>query len=165
MLDGLMYLHSQGVVHRDIKPDNILLDHMGVIKFVDFGAAKVLSRRSLSMHTGGRAPVHLPGAVDARGQSLQGTPMYMAPEVVRGETHGREGAADIWSLGCVVLECAKGTRPWSQLDNEWAIMFHIGMAQQCPALPDETQLSALGIDFIKQCLIICLLYTSDAADE
>ena len=154
MLDGLMYLHSQGVVHRDIKPDNILLDHMGVIKFVDFGAAKVLSRRSLSMHTGGRAPVHLPGAVDARGQSLQGTPMYMAPEVVRGETHGREGAADIWSLGCVVLECAKGTRPWSQLDNEWAIMFHIGMAQQCPALPDETQLSALGIDFIKQCLTI-----------
>ena len=155
MLDGLMYLHSQGVVHRDIKPDNILLDHMGVIKFVDFGAAKVLSRRSISTNGTRRSSSFLqPGAVNAQGQSLQGTPMYMAPEVVKGETQGRENAMDIWSLGCVILECAKGTRPWHNLDNEWAIMFHIGMAKQTPALPDESQLSPLGIDFIRQCLTI-----------
>lgn len=80
--------------------------------------------------------------------------MYMAPEVVKGETQGRENAMDIWSLGCVILECAKGTRPWHNLDNEWAIMFHIGMAKQTPALPDESQLSPLGIDFIRQCLTI-----------
>lgn len=157
MLDGLMYLHSQGVVHRDIKPDNILLDHMGVIKFVDFGAAKLLSQRSTSVaSTRHNASFVLPGrgAVNAAGQSLQGTPMYMAPEVVKGETEGHESAMDIWSLGCVILECAKGTRPWHNLDNEWAIMFHIGMAQQTPALPDESQLSPLGIDFIRQCLTI-----------
>lgn len=150
MLDGLMYLHAKGVVHRDIKPENILLDHMGVIKFVDFGAAKVLSKTSRTLRQTRGAPAP-PGQ---QLQSLQGTPMYMSPEVVRGEHTGREGAMDIWSLGCVILECAKGQRPWSQLDNEWAIMFHIGMAQQHPALPDESQLSALGIDFLRQCLTI-----------
>ena len=151
MLDGLMYLHSKGVVHRDIKPDNILLDHMGVIKFVDFGAAKVFSRSSRTIQRSRRMGVP---TTDAAGQSLQGTPMYMSPEVIKGEHNGREGAMDIWSLGCVILECAKGTRPWSQLDNEWAIMFHIGMAKQHPPLPDESQLSPLGIDFIERCLTI-----------
>ena len=43
MLEGLAYLHQSGVVHRDIKPENVLLDHNGVIKYVDFGAAKVIA--------------------------------------------------------------------------------------------------------------------------
>ena len=155
MLDGLMYLHSKGVAHRDIKPENILLDHMGVIKFADFGAAKVLSSSSRTTQRS-RRPGMLPaaGEAPAAGQSLQGTPMYMSPEVIKGDHDGRLGAMDIWSLGCVILECATGSRPWAHLDNEWAIMFHIGMAQQHPPLPDESQLSPLGIDFIRQCLTI-----------
>lgn len=51
--------------------------------------------------------------------SLTGTPMYMSPEVIKGEEFGRPGAMDVWSLGCVVLECVTGRRPWSNLDNEW----------------------------------------------
>lgn len=43
----------------------------------------------------------------------------MAPEVIKSENRGRQGAMDIWSLGCVILECVTGRRPWSQLDNEW----------------------------------------------
>lgn len=61
---------------------------------------------------------------------------------------------DIWALGCVVLECVTGRKPWSNLDNEWAIMFHIGVATQHPPLPDPGQLSEIGIDFIRQCLTI-----------
>jgi mitogen-activated protein kinase kinase kinase len=51
--------------------------------------------------------------------SLTGTPMYMSPEVIRNSQRGRSGAMDIWSMGCVVLECATGKKPWSNLDNEW----------------------------------------------
>jgi len=61
---------------------------------------------------------------------------------------------DIWSMGCVVLECVTGRKPWSNLDNEWAIMFHIGVATQHPPLPEPGQLSSMGIDFIRQCLTI-----------
>lgn len=57
-------------------------------------------------------------------------------------------------MGCVILECVTGRKPWSNLDNEWAIMFHIGVATQHPPLPEPGQLSSLGIDFIRQCLTI-----------
>jgi len=78
----------------------------------------------------------------------------VAPEVIRNDIRGRHGAMDIWSLGCVVLEFATGRKPWSNLDNEWAIMFQIGIATKHPPLPDPSQLSSEGIDFIKQCLTV-----------
>ncbi|EEB86615.1 hypothetical protein MPER_16365, partial [Moniliophthora perniciosa FA553] len=86
--------------------------------------------------------------------SLTGTPMYMSPEIIKNDKKGRHGAMDIWSMGCVVLEFATGRKPWSNLDNEWAIMFHIGVATQHPPLPEPGQLSGMGIDYIKQCLTI-----------
>ncbi|KAH8835953.1 kinase [Flagelloscypha sp. PMI_526] len=163
MLEGLAYLHSQGVVHRDIKPDNILLDGMGVLKFVDFGAAKIFARNTRTMHKSRRIePMVMPSAplqdpalgLPGKQNSLTGTPMYMSPEVIKNDNHGRFGAMDVWSLGCVVLEFATGKKPWSNLDNEWAIMFHIGVATQHPPLPEPGQLSTIGIDFIRACLCI-----------
>ncbi|KAG6814044.1 hypothetical protein H0H92_003894 [Tricholoma furcatifolium] len=161
MLEGLAYLHKEGVLHRDIKPDNILLDHLGVIKFVDFGAAKILAKNQKTLQRSRRLPDIAPtvnGMPTSNGlamnNSLTGTPMYMSPEVIKNDKRGRKGAMDIWSLGCVVLECATGRKPWSNLDNEWAIMFHIGVSTQHPPLPDPSQLSEKGINFIKQCLTI-----------
>ncbi|KAF9270577.1 hypothetical protein L218DRAFT_889126 [Marasmius fiardii PR-910] len=160
MLEGLAYLHSRGVIHRDVKPDNILLDHLGVIKFVDFGAAKILAKNQRTFAARSRrAPdAGFPGVGgDGLGlgmNSLTGTPMYMSPETIKNDKKGRHGAMDIWSMGCVVLEFATGKKPWSNLDNEWAIMFHIGVATQHPPLPEPGQLSSMGIDFIKQCLTI-----------
>jgi mitogen-activated protein kinase kinase kinase len=51
--------------------------------------------------------------------SLAGTPMYMAPEVIKNEKSGRLGSSDMWSLGCCLLEICTGRKPWSNLDNEW----------------------------------------------
>ena len=79
--------------------------------------------------------------------------MYMSPEVIRGDSGklvNREGAVDIWSLGCVILEMATGRRPWSTLDNEWAIMYNIAQGN-LPQLPSHDQLSDLGIDFLRRC--------------
>ncbi|KAK6463637.1 hypothetical protein DFJ63DRAFT_126975 [Scheffersomyces coipomensis] len=147
MLEGLAYLHQSGVVHRDIKPENILLDHNGVIKFVDFGAAKVIA-------TSGRT--RNPGSIGSRQvngnpNSMTGTPMYMSPEVITGSSSDRSGVIDIWSLGCCVLEMATGRRPWANLDNEWAIMYHIAAGHK-PQLPSADQLSEAGRKFISRCL-------------
>ncbi|KAI0702419.1 kinase [Cytidiella melzeri] len=168
MLEGLAYLHSMNVVHRDIKPDNILLDHQGIIKYVDFGAAKILAKNQRTIQrsrrgTDGESSSAGPPFTGTN-NSLTGTPMYMSPEVIRNNSRGRHGAMDVWSLGCVVLECATGRKPWSNLDNEFAIMFHIGVATQHPPLPDPGQLSELGIDFIRQCLTIDPVHRPTAAE-
>ncbi|KAI9840007.1 MAG: hypothetical protein M1819_000199 [Sarea resinae] len=142
MLEGLAYLHESGIVHRDIKPENILLDHNGVIKYVDFGAAKIIARQGKTL-----AADHGP---QPKQKSMTGTPMYMSPEVIKGHTEGRQGAVDIWSLGCVILEMVTGRRPWATLDNEWAIMYNIAQGNP-PALPARDQLSESGIDFLTKC--------------
>ena len=147
MLEGLGYLHEANVVHRDIKPENILLDHNGVIKFVDFGAAKVIAKQGKTVVADGP---------DGRGrkETIQGTPMYMSPEVIKGgkHPHARLGAADVWSMGCVISEMATGCRPWANMDNDYAIMYNIAQGNS-PTMPTEEQLSEQGIDFLKRCFM------------
>ncbi|KAF3291165.1 Suppressor of Sensor Kinase (SLN1) [Orbilia oligospora] len=140
MLEGLAYLHANNIVHRDIKPENILLDQNGVIKFVDFGAAKVIAKQGKT-----KVAATKPGI-----NSMTGTPMYMSPEVIKGENKGKHGSVDIWSLGCVVLEMATGRRPWANLDNEWAVMWNIA-AGNPPQFPASDQLSEQGMDFLRLC--------------
>ena len=96
---------------------------MGVIKYVDFGAAKILAKNQRTIQRTRKAETGVPGALNSLGtnNSLTGTPMYMSPEVIRNNKRGRHGAMDIWSMGCVVLECATGRKPWSNLDNEWYV--------------------------------------------
>ncbi len=139
MLQGLAHLHERGIVHRDIKPENVLLDHNGVIKFVDFGAAKVIAKRGKTK-----------AAAKTQVNSMTGTPMYMSPEVITGSDKGRQGAMDIWSLGCCVLEMATAQRPWSNLDNEWAIMYHIA-GGHAPNFPTNDQLGPAGQTFLERC--------------
>ncbi|KAH0595602.1 hypothetical protein MHUMG1_06778 [Metarhizium humberi] len=142
LLEGLVYLHESGIAHRDIKPENILLNHNGIIKYVDFGAAKVIARQGRTL----AADLH----ATKPNKSMTGTPMYMSPEVIKGENPGRAGSVDIWSLGCVVLEMATGRRPWANLDNEWAIMYNIAQGNP-PQLPTADQVSPAGLDFLSKC--------------
>lgn len=91
-LNALEYLHSKGVVHRDIKSDSILLAKNGVVKISDFGFCGKLSEEV------------------PRRKSLVGTPYWMSPEVISRLPYGTE--ADIWSLGIMVIEMVQGEPPF-----------------------------------------------------
>ena len=133
ILNGLIYLHDHSIVHRDVKCANILLDLQGTCKLSDFGASKRIQTLTSSKD---------------QPASLQGTPWWMAPEVIRQIGHGRK--ADIWSLGCSVIELATAQPPWSHLKNPLAAMFHIASTTSPPPLPSN--LSGDLKDFILQCL-------------
>ena len=125
---------------------------------MDFGAAKVIARQNKTLQPAQEATSITSNAANSttlpkvpqKQKSMTGTPMYMSPEVIKGTNEGRLGAIDVWSLGCVILEMSTGRRPWSTLDNEWAIMYNIAQGNP-PQLPSREQLSEQGIDFLKRC--------------
>lgn len=94
---GLAHMHEKGWIHRDVKPDNFLVNDANQVKLIDFN----LSRRqqgALGKLFGGKTPV-------------QGTHSYMAPEQIRGQNVGPQ--ADIYSLGCMIHECLTGKPPFT----------------------------------------------------
>ena len=130
MLNGLKYLHENGVVHRDIKGSNILVDDRGNVKLCDFGASKQVTG-------GGGLGGGMQQTIQGDNLSLKGTPYFMAPEVINQTGHGRK--ADVWSLGCTVLQMATGQPPWKALnfENISALMFHIAQTNEAPPMPDD----------------------------
>lgn len=146
MLRGLQYLHSKKIVHRDVKPDNILLDENGVIKFIDFGAAKILKNQRTLMGGGGTGSWNQ----QSGNMSLIGTPNYMSPETILGSREsGKIGCQDVWSLGCVITEMFTGKAPYAHLDNQWAVIYQIALHP--PQLPEPPAISPAGLDFLKKC--------------
>ncbi|KAL5266115.1 hypothetical protein ACHWQZ_G006686 [Mnemiopsis leidyi] len=133
IIEGLVYLHKQNIVHRDIKPDNILIDmYRGTLKISDFGTSKRIQGLCQKM------------------VNLKGTPQFMAPEVIRAGSRGYGPPADIWSLGCSVLEMATGKTPHHELRSEYQVYYKIGKCIS-PALPDDV--SQELVDFLKSCFI------------
>uniref|UniRef100_A0A0E0GU67 mitogen-activated protein kinase kinase kinase n=1 Tax=Oryza nivara TaxID=4536 RepID=A0A0E0GU67_ORYNI len=130
ILKGLSFLHSQKIMHRDIKGANLLVDVNGVVKLADFGMAKHLSTAAPNL-------------------SLKGTPYWMAPEVVQAtlvKDVGYDLAVDIWSLGCTIIEMFTGKPPWSGLEGP-AAMFKV--LHKDPSIPDS--LSPEGKEFLRCC--------------
>lgn len=118
ILKGLYYLHSNMVLHRDIKGGNILVSDKGQVKLADFGCSKKIQLES----TGSK--------------SLIGTALWMAPEVIHSAQYGV--AADIWSVGCTVIEMATGWAPWTQdhrFESELQAMYFIAQSTACPRVP------------------------------
>jgi serine/threonine-protein kinase len=121
--DGLAAAHRARLVHRDIKPGNLLLTSDGRVKVTDFGIA----------HAAGAAPITAPGIV-------MGTALYMAPERIAG----RPGtpASDLYSLGVVMYECLSGRPPfWGSSAGVMAAHLHLPL----PALPDRVPEPLAGL--------------------
>ncbi|EHK25726.1 uncharacterized protein TRIVIDRAFT_32107 [Trichoderma virens Gv29-8] len=128
VLQGLQYLHDQGVIHRDIKGANILTTKDGIVKLADFGV-------STSTLAGGQ---------DKEAQVV-GTPYWMAPEII--QLSGASPASDIWSVGCTVIELLQGRPPYHNLAAMPALFAIVN--DDHPPLPEG--ISAAARDFLMQC--------------
>lgn len=138
-LDGLAYLHDMGILHRDLKADNILLDLDGTCKISDFG----ISKKTDDIYGNDSS------------NSMQGSVFWMAPEVIQSQGQGYSAKVDIWSLGCVVLEMFAGRRPWSKEEAIGAI-FKLGSLNQAPPIPDDVSMSIspAALAFMYDCFTV-----------
>ena len=116
ILEGVDHAHAQGLVHRDLKPDNILLVEMGAwerVKIIDFGIVKLLGDAQAAFGAGSLT----------RTGTVSGTPAYMAPEQALGRIV--DGRADLYAIGVMLFEMLAGTPPFRDRDPIAMMRLHV----------------------------------------
>uniref|UniRef100_A0A6Q2ZMR7 non-specific serine/threonine protein kinase n=1 Tax=Esox lucius TaxID=8010 RepID=A0A6Q2ZMR7_ESOLU len=127
-LQGLAYLHSHNMIHRDIKAGNILLTEPGQVKLADFGSASIASPAN----------------------SFVGTPYWMAPEVILAMDEGQyDGKVDVWSLGITCVELAERKPPLFNM-NAMSALYHIAQ-NESPTL-QSSEWTEYFRNFVDSCL-------------
>ena len=148
---AIAYAHSQGVVHRDIKPDNVMIGEFGETVVLDWGIAKVLDDHATPTLEG---PLPAAASSSSRGGTvggLLGTPAYIAPERVVPRPGPVDAQADIWALGVVLYQLLTGSQPvpggclgeimaWLQDPTQRVTP----VTQRCPEAPRELASIAMG---------------------
>jgi serine/threonine protein kinase len=130
---GLKYAHERGMVHRDIKPDNLLLNHNGVVKVADLGLVKRKWSAKTRQSPGGgmEEPITKVGSNPL--ESAVGTPAYMAPEQVENSSRV-DARADTYSLGCTLYHLLTGRPPFEAETLNMVMTMHV---KEEPVAPDE----------------------------
>ena len=127
---GLAAAHAVGIVHRDVKPENVMIREDGLVKLLDFGLAKSPGARD------GPDLAHSPTQVVTGSGVILGTASYMSPEQARGEPAGAQ--SDIWALGCVLYEALTGRQAFPGATSSDVLAAILAREPDWEALPADT---------------------------